>query len=40
MTYLDDDPALEFWSDYAAISLAAGLEWAVLQEIQAAETQS
>lgn len=37
MTYLNNDPDLEFWSDCAAISLAAGLEWAVLREIQTGE---
>ncbi|MFD1565591.1 hypothetical protein ACFR99_18840 [Haloarchaeobius amylolyticus] len=34
MTYLDDTSDFEYWYDYAYLSLAAGLEWAVLTEIQ------
>lgn len=36
MQYLEDDPDFDFWYDYAYLSLAAGLEWAVLRELERA----
>jgi len=30
----------EFWHDYLYMFLAAGLEWAILQEIEAASVES
>ncbi len=33
-TYLDDASEFEFWYDYAYLSLAAGLEWAILHTIK------
>jgi len=34
MDYLADPPEFDFWYDYVYLALAAGLEWAVLQEIE------
>jgi hypothetical protein len=34
MQYLKDEKDLEFWYDYTALSLAAGLEWAVINELE------
>ncbi len=34
MQYLEDRQDFEFWYDYSALSLAAGLEWAVLEELK------
>jgi len=34
MEYLEDSPDFDFWYDHAYLSLAAGLEWAVLEEIE------
>lgn len=34
MEYLEDPPEFEFWYDHVYLSLAAGLEWAVLEEIE------
>ncbi|WP_058825754.1 hypothetical protein [Haloferax sp. Q22] len=34
MQYLEDGQDFEFWYDYSALSLAAGLEWAVLEELK------
>lgn len=33
MEYLEDPPDFEFWYDYVYLALAAGLEWAVLQQV-------
>ena len=33
MEYLENPPDFEYWHDFAYLSLAAGLEWAVLQSI-------
>lgn len=38
MQYMDEDLNFDFWHDYANLFLAAGLEWAVLKELQAAES--
>lgn len=32
MEYLEDPPDFEIWYDYVYLALAAGLEWAVLQQ--------
>lgn len=32
--YLEDPPDFDFWYDHVYLSLAAGLEWAVLQEVE------
>jgi len=34
MEYLEGEQNFEFWYDYTALSLAAGLEWAVLEELK------
>jgi len=34
MEYLEDEQDFEFWYDYTGLSLAAGLEWAVLKEVK------
>lgn len=34
MKYLEDPPKIEFWYDYMGLMLAAGLEWAVLKQIE------
>lgn len=34
MQYLEEGQDFEFWYDYSALSLAAGLEWAVLEELK------
>lgn len=34
MEYLEDKPSFDFWYDYVYISLAAGMEWAVLEELE------
>lgn len=34
MSYLNDGFDTEFWFDYAYISLAAGLEWAILNRLK------
>ncbi|EMA11556.1 hypothetical protein SAMN05443574_103258 [Haloarcula vallismortis] len=34
MQYLDEGQDFEFWYDYTALSLAAGLEWAILEELK------
>lgn len=33
MEYADQDVSFEFWYDYLYMFLAAGLEWAVLEEV-------
>jgi hypothetical protein len=33
MNYLEDSSDFDFWYDYVYLSLAAGLEWAVLNRI-------
>ena len=38
MQYLEDNQKFEFWYDHAYLSLAAGLEWAILNHIQATQT--
>lgn len=40
MEYADQDIEFEFWYDYVHMFLAAGLEWAVLQEIETANIES
>ncbi|KOX95482.1 hypothetical protein [Halorubrum tropicale] len=37
--YLEEEQDFEFWYDYTALSLAAGLEWAVLNELKQQTTQ-
>lgn len=34
MQYLEGEQNFEFWYDYTALSLAAGLEWAILEELK------
>jgi hypothetical protein len=34
MQYIHDQSELDFWYDYVYLSLAAGLEWAILQELK------
>lgn len=34
MQYLEDHHNFEFWYDYTALSLAAGLEWAVIDKLK------
>lgn len=36
MQYIEENPGFEFWYDYVFLSLAAGLEWAILQELEEA----
>ncbi|TMT79049.1 hypothetical protein E2L06_20265 [Haloterrigena sp. H1] len=38
MTYLDGNQNFDFWYDYAYLSLAAGLEWAVLDTLEETAT--
>jgi len=38
--YTDEDLDFEFWYDYLYMFLAAGLEWAILQKIEAASIES
>lgn len=33
MEYLEDPPDFDFWYDHVYLSLAAGLEWVVLQQV-------
>lgn len=40
MEYAEQDVTFEFWHDYLYMFLAAGLEWAVLREIEAASVES
>jgi hypothetical protein len=34
MDYLQEDHEFQFWYDYPSLCLAAGLEWAVLNELE------
>lgn len=34
MDYVEDSLSFDFWYDYVYLSLAAGMEWAVLQEVE------
>ena len=34
MEYLEDPPAFDFWYDHAYLALAAGLEWAILEQLE------
>ena len=34
MGYLEDPPNIEFWYDYVGLALSAGLEWAVLKQVE------
>lgn len=40
MEYAEQDVNFEFWHDYLHMFLAAGLEWAVLREIETASVES
>lgn len=40
LTYLDGDQNFDFWYDFAYLSLAAGLEWAVLEELEATASEA
>lgn len=33
MSYMGKEIEFEFWHDYPSLALAAGLEWAILQEL-------
>ncbi|MDS0474342.1 hypothetical protein [Natrinema sp. 1APR25-10V2] len=35
MSYLDEAEGYEFWADYIYLSLGAGLEWAILDRLDA-----
>ena len=34
MTYLENPSHFEFWYDYVYLALAAGLEWAILEQVR------
>lgn len=34
MEYVDNDVKFDFWSDYVFLFLSAGLEWAILEELE------
>lgn len=34
MSYIEEDTGFEFWYDYSYLALAAGLEWAILRELE------
>lgn len=38
MSYLENDPGFDVWHDYLSLALAAGLEWALLHELEASPT--
>lgn len=40
MGYLEDSSNFEFWYDYVYLALAAGLEWAVLEQIRESEADT